>query len=77
MKAVEPDISAYSPEKTMWAGVVEQAIHDLGNSSALIRDSAIDWFKNRTRDGVGSFVWICFILNLDPDKTTLKVLGGR
>ena len=68
MKMIDPDLSAYVPERSLWGAVVEQAIHDLGSKSLLILDSAIEWFENRTRTGVGSFVWVCHVLELDPDK---------
>ena len=58
------------PEAELWTQVILQAINDLGGRTALApqsaQDSAREWFASES-DGVGSFVWACQIINVDPN----------
>jgi hypothetical protein len=57
------------PETELWMGVVLQAIDDLERRTSLTplsaQDSAREWFASET-DAVGSFVWTCHLIDLDP-----------
>lgn len=65
---------APSPDecRRLWAAVLWNARNDLrdrrpnGDSKAN-RASALSWIKGRG-DGVGSFVFVCEVLNLSPAK---------
>ena len=53
--------------RNLWVAVLGQAIKDLSEKEA-IRESAINWLRNKGITGVGSFLWICDTLHFDPDK---------
>jgi hypothetical protein len=55
------------PEAELWTRVILQAIDDLDRSStsSSARDSARKWFASES-DAVGSFIWTCQIINVDP-----------
>jgi hypothetical protein len=59
--------------KNLWGSVLTQAIEDLtlkknpSKVAIMNRDSAIDWF-NSENDGVGSFKWVCIVLDFNKDK---------
>ena len=58
------------PEAELWTQVLLQAITDLDGRTALTpgsaKDSAREWFASEC-DGVGSFIWTCQIINVDPN----------
>jgi len=64
-----------SCEKKLWVAVLIQAIKDRQrpkvkenyHSGRRYIDAAHQWFES-SEDGIGSFNWICFILDLDPEK---------
>ena len=64
-----------SCEKKLWAAVLIQAVEDRlhpkftesYHSGKRYVDAAQQWFE-RSEDGIGSFNWICFVLDLDPEK---------
>ena len=72
-----------SPYKKLWAAVMGRAVDDLKKKKTpgaikdqrISRDSAIHWFKNRQRDDVGSFIWVCRVLDIDPDYARAVVLN--
>jgi hypothetical protein len=65
--------------RDLWAAVMHGAVNDLlgQNSTTKGRDrnvintrlslSARLWFESDAR-GIGSFLWICSVLELDPEK---------
>jgi len=53
--------------KKLWAAVLDQAVGD-----ATFENEARAWFQS-TREGVGSFLWVCDTLNLDPDSIKRKL----
>jgi hypothetical protein len=57
------------PEAELWTQVILQAIDDLDGRSSSIpgsaQDSAREWFASES-DAVGSFIWTCQIINVDP-----------
>ena len=57
------------PEAELWTQVIVQAINDLdGQTSSMpgsAQDSAREWFASES-DAVGSFIWSCNIINVDP-----------
>ena len=67
---------------TLWAAVLGQAVKDLelplnGNiNDRRIRESAERWFESR-RDGVGSCLWVCEQLDLDPAKVRARLKANR
>jgi hypothetical protein len=58
------------PEAELWTAVMVQAIDDLDrrtlSSSISAQHSAREWFASES-DVVGSFVWACHVINVDPD----------
>jgi hypothetical protein len=58
------------PEAELWTQVIVQAINDLdgqtSSTSGAAQDSARHWFASAS-DGVGSFIWTCQIINVDPN----------
>ena len=57
------------PEAELWTQVILQAINDLDGRTSLTpgsaKDSARQWFASDW-DGVGSFIWACQIINVEP-----------
>jgi hypothetical protein len=58
------------PEAELWTQVILQAINDLDGRTSSIpgsaQDSAREWFASES-DAVGSFIWTCQIINVDPN----------
>jgi hypothetical protein len=58
------------PEAELWTQVILQAINDLHGRTSLTpgsaKDSAREWFASDS-DSVGSFIWTCQIINVDPN----------
>lgn len=58
------------PEAELWTQVILQAINDLDGRTSLTprsaKDSAREWFASEC-DGVGSFLWTCQLINVDPN----------
>jgi hypothetical protein len=58
------------PEAELWTQVIVQAINDLDGQTSLTpgsaQDSARQWFASAS-DRVGSFIWTCQIIDVDPD----------
>jgi hypothetical protein len=56
-------------ETELWTQVILQAINDLDGQTSLTpgsaQDSARQWFASES-DGIGSFIWTCQIINVDP-----------
>lgn len=61
----------------LWAAVLERAIDDLQSNNRLDRDDAYGWFNRMEEDGVGSFVWVCSVLNYDPPRTRRKIFSNE
>ena len=60
--------------RRLWAAVLEQAIKDArgGRTYHIITEEARTWFRSQNED-VGSFIWICRTLDLDPSYVRGKV----
>ena len=58
-------------EKKLWAAVLGQAIHDLekNNNGEYPPDK---WFTS-DYDEPGSFLWICELFEIDPEKTKTAI----
>ena len=58
------------PEAELWTGVILRAIDDLDRRTSLTprsaQDSAREWFASES-DEVGSFIWTCHLIDLDPN----------
>lgn len=78
------DHSIIKGEIGLWSAVLRQAIIDFRraskNSDPRIIEHANDyqysarvWFGKTTDDGPGSFIWICKLLQLDPDEIREKI----
>jgi len=80
---------SYSTEQELWAGVLTNAIEDLNQSEAvkphkykgryrmLNRRGAVKWFNDVENKETGSFLWICKVLNLDPEIVREKIMKGK
>jgi len=72
------------PEKKMWSAVLDDALHccidgHVCAESSRVRKqeeikSAKAWFLSEETD-IGTFIWICEKLNLDPKKILNRVTG--
>lgn len=59
--------------KNLWTAVLEKAIKDAQFELAvykthvtdIFKESALEWFHSEEK-GIGSFLWICTILNIEP-----------
>ena len=64
--------------KNLWASVLDQAIFDIRSHSKINQvysNQAIAWL-NSTNTKIKSFIWICTILNLNPDIAREKILNN-
>jgi hypothetical protein len=69
--AWEPEIS---PEMRIWAAVLVGAISDLGKKAH--RDSALEWISD-DRHEMGTFIWICELFRLAPDRMHIPEQTGH
>ena len=56
----------------LWAVVLEEAISDALGSRLDLRESAWAWFRSENQ-GIGSFLWICTMLDLNPNFVRVEV----
>jgi hypothetical protein len=52
--------------RNLWAAVLKQAIKDAQQSFNNSLTSPGLWFRSNSH-AVGSFLWICGVLNIDPE----------
>ena len=67
-----PEMDCY---KAVWLAVLQQAIADLvseAGDSEIPRRTATRWFKSNA-DHVGSFKWVCNVVNLDTEAVLVRV----
>ncbi len=63
----------HAPEHLLWANVLLQAIQDASrNESMFTRKEAVRWIWDDSRKGVGSMLWVCDILGVDPWRIRLN-----
>ena len=63
--------------KNLWKAVLEQAFKDAQGQVGTYeyrRDARV-WFQSDSKD-IGSFLWICEVLDLDPEVTRASVDHG-
>jgi len=63
------------PEQTLWSSVLTQAIQDLSGPD-LVAKPARAWLTSRNTS-LGSLIWICDQLGLDPSAVRQSVLRRR
>ena len=63
------------PEQTLWSSVLSLAIQDL-SGPGLVAKPARAWLTSRSTS-LGSFIWICDQLGLDPAAVRQNVLRRR
>jgi hypothetical protein len=84
--SVETKAQSNKEYRELWVEVVERAKADLrlplktarGNpiiTNIRIRDMAEYWLNNDEADHVGSFLWVCAALGMDPDKTRAGIFA--
>jgi hypothetical protein len=69
---IEPD-QLTDAERKLWANVLLQAQTDLSGRDPIARSARL-WFSSRD-DAIGSFIWICHHLSLEPDAARQSVLN--
>jgi hypothetical protein len=70
------------PERELWGAVLMQAIYDTvglhvatsARDRRLIRQQAESWFLFHS-SSLGSFLWVCNSLNLDPASVRRRALS--
>jgi hypothetical protein len=68
---IEPE-QLTDAERKLWANVLLQAQTDLSGRDPVARSARL-WFCSRD-DSIGSFIWVCHHLSLDPEAARQKVL---
>lgn len=63
------------PEQNLWSSVLTLAMQDLSGADHLAKPARA-WFVSRNTS-LGSLIWICDQLGLDPDAVRQKVLRRR
>jgi len=64
-------------ERLLWAEVLIRGIQDLDLKDSLVENeylfffSAVRWFQSPLNN-IGSFVWVCEVLDLDPVQIKRK-----
>ena len=63
--------------KSLWAAVLKQAMEDALNHKGCYTRSknAMTWLRCKN-DGVGSFLWICHLFDLNPECVRKIVVNG-
>lgn len=59
------------PCRNLWAAVLTRAIRDMSDTTkdaAIIKSRAKKWLQS-SKDGMGSFKWICGLLKMDVEQT--------
>ena len=68
------------PERVLWAGVLLRTVRDLlgvathaePRKRLLLRRTALAWFSSSDSD-IGSFLWICTLLDIEPSYVLRRV----
>jgi hypothetical protein len=63
------------PEQSLWMSVLTLAMQDLSGPDHLAKPARA-WLASRNTS-LGSLIWICDQLGLDPDAVRQKVLRRR
>ena len=62
--------------KRLWAAVLNQAIEEaLKCKKKDLKKSALSWLRSKNQ-GIGSFLWICGVLNIDPTSVLIGRMGN-
>ena len=58
----------------LWSAVLKQAIKDLLKyRNGFFAERTLSWFEDKSEE-VGSFQWICSILNLNPESIKMILI---
>lgn len=75
-------IREYRAYKTLWAAVLWQAVSDvvrLGTAkrphAQLIAQQTRTWLNDKQSVGIGSFIWICSVLDIDPERVRPRIFA--
>ena len=63
------------PEQTLWMSVLTLAMQDLAGPDHLARPARA-WFSSKNT-ALGSLIWICDQLGLEPNAVRQKILRSR
>ena len=63
------------PEQTLWMSVLSLAMQDLSGPDHLAKPARA-WFSSKNT-ALGSLIWVCDQLGLDPNAVRQKVLRRR
>ena len=67
VELVEDDDKARAV-RSLWAEVLVRAVQDTRLTDALLVRDALRWLNDPYNSGVGSFMWVCDVLNVEPCK---------
>ena len=73
-------IHEYRAYKTLWAAVLWQAVSDVVRLATAKRPHAQEiaqqtraWIDDPANDNVGSFIWVCSVLDFDPKRVRPRI----
>lgn len=67
--ARDPKQTSLEPEKALMLAVFEQAVHDLDDRNAVVREDAKNWLDTDRDLGLFSFISVCQHFRLNPEAT--------
>jgi len=78
-KPSEIDQSNYQPELNLWAAVFGRALDELNYKGKkpielIAKRQAKTWFKSDRDNGLGSFVSLCHLFNIDKEKVRKRLI---
>lgn len=70
--SARPAPAPFDPYRRLWAAVAQQAVDDLHDTAVNLPGPARAWFRDE-RMFIGSFLWVCQVLELDPGCVRRKL----
>lgn len=67
-------VRANANYRGLWASVLLQAIRDVDSSERCDREPALTYINDSSAE-TGSFLWVCEMLDLDPDRIRMMSIS--